>query len=120
MRAEAESSSRGSLPRTEYRRFEPHENVVVLRLDVDVAGAFFNGKGEDIVGEANNRRVLGSRSQIHRIGFLFLFLLHLESAENFVLQLFETLQLKFGGRFLFTLLVAFFFSPSVGFTLFRR
>src|SRR5262249_25498067 len=97
---------------------ETQDNAVLLRLKMDVAGALLDRKRKDIVGETHDRGVFGGRSQIHGVGFLFFCLLNFESAENLVLQLLQTLQLKFTDRLLLFSPLAFFFSSTIGFSLF--
>ena len=83
-----------------------------MRLNVNVAGAFLDGQRQDIVGKPHDGCILGRSRQVRRIRLLFLFLLNFEAAQNFVLQVLETLHLKFPKRsFLFVPRAVLFLLP---------
>ena len=86
---------------------QPQDDASFLRLDMNVAGAFLDRQRQNVICQTNDGSVFGCGGQIRRVRFFFFFLLNLEAAEDFVLKLFEALQLKFAERSLSSV----FFSP---------
>ena len=87
---------------------------------MNIARSLLDSQGENVVGEAHHGSVFGGRRQFGCRWFLFFLVLDFQSSENFVLQFFEVLRLKFRyGLFLLLFFaLALLFLPLIGFPLF--
>ena len=76
---------------------EAQNDTFFLRFDVNIAGAFFDGQRKNVVGKPDDRCVFGSSDQLGCAADLFFFfLLNLEAAQDFCLQVLETLLRRLG------------------------